>query len=278
MPVRSPKPRTWASMAVSRPWSSSAVGRSWRARFSSSSMAWVVSRLSWATSSRCSGGTSWASASSRSRIAVSAWLTSSCRSRATRRRSSSCARSTRCDERRRSVSTRSSRRLKERPRRSISFTGSPASWTLAGAAGSMRSIRSIRCSSGAKRCWSIHRFTQKVRTSTSARIRSWPALSPPRAVEAGHEAGRDQRQGDQHHVGGHHLADQGVAAASFRGGNRMNGVCTPYRQEAPWTTLLTEAFCRAGPGGLLQQGLGSSSGAPTGRPACRSWRSLSFLK
>ena len=112
-PVRAEKRLSCVSIAGTRPWSSSAVGRSWRARLRSSSIAWFTSRFSSVTSATCSGGLSWASASSRSRIAVSAWFTSSWRSRASRRRSSSCARMASVPERRRSSSMRSSRPLKE---------------------------------------------------------------------------------------------------------------------------------------------------------------------
>ena len=103
---------------------------------------------------------------------MSDWFTSSCRSRATRRRSSSCARSTSLLDRRRSSSTRSSKVRKDWASLSISSTGSPASWKVEGSDGSIISIRSIRCSRGANRRWSIHRFTQKESTITRARTRN----------------------------------------------------------------------------------------------------------
>ena len=56
MPVRAAKRLSWVSSAGTRPWSSSADGRSWRARLSSSSIAWLTSRLSSATSGARSGG------------------------------------------------------------------------------------------------------------------------------------------------------------------------------------------------------------------------------
>ncbi len=95
MPVRSPKFDDLSrKCAGTRPWSSSAVGRSVRASVSSSSIAWVARVWISLSSERSPGGTSSAAAWSRSRIAVSAWLTSSCRSWAIRARSSSCARMT----------------------------------------------------------------------------------------------------------------------------------------------------------------------------------------
>ena len=172
-PVRAPKRFSCVSRAGTSPWSSSADGRSWRASVSSSSIAWLTSRLSSATSPARSAGASWDSASSRSRIAVRAWFTSSCRSRARRRRSSSCARIASAPERRRSSSMRSSRRRKECVRRSISSTGSGSpSENVAGSAGSIVSIRSIRCSSGRKRRCSIQRLTQSVSMIESARIKN----------------------------------------------------------------------------------------------------------
>ena len=76
--ARSPRP-AWRS-AATRPWSSSAVGRSWRASRSSSSIAWLASPLVSAARRAAPAGASRDVASSRSRIAVSAWLTSSWRS------------------------------------------------------------------------------------------------------------------------------------------------------------------------------------------------------
>ena len=176
-------------MAGTRPWSSRAVGRSWRARFRSSSMAWFTRRLSSPTSCACSGGPSWASASRRSRIAVRAWFTSSWRSRARRRRSSSWARITSCPERRRSCSTRSSRRRNESARRLISSAGFPGgSSSETGFEGSACSMRSMRRSSGRKRRWSIHMFTQRVsmiaRASTRNCQRWWSTFRSRPATSA----------------------------------------------------------------------------------------------
>ena len=72
---------------------------------------------------------------------------------------------------------------------SISSTGSESSsWWLEGSAGSMLSMRVIRRSSGAKRRWSIQRFTHSVRTIASARIRNDQRWSSIVQVEARGEA------------------------------------------------------------------------------------------
>ena len=84
MPVRWPKSLTCEASAATRPWSSSAVGRSWRASASSSSIACATSSWVSCSSERSPHGASPIVAESRSRIAVSAWLTSSCRSWAIR--------------------------------------------------------------------------------------------------------------------------------------------------------------------------------------------------
>src|SRR5215207_6447831 len=111
-PVFWPKSLTCVASAATRPWSSSAVGRSWRASASSSSIACVTSSCVSCSSERRPHGAEPIVAESRSRIAVSAWLTSSCRSCAIRPRSCSWARSTARPDSRRSSSSRCSIRLK----------------------------------------------------------------------------------------------------------------------------------------------------------------------
>ena len=213
-------------------------------------------------------------------MAVSAWLTSSWRSRASRRRSSSWARMASVPERRRSSSMRSSSRLKERDSLSISSTGSPSSgsWWLAGSAGSMPSIRLIRRSSGAKRRWSIHRFTHSVRTIASARIRNDQRWSETvRSRPAARLAANSVR-----------ATSTTLAATTWpmsessrrvieglswigTGPPAKNGVSTPYRQRLPEDETPGEASSRWNCQGLPHNlGLGLPPGRPKGRPGCRS--------
>ena len=262
-------------MAGSRPWSSSAVGRSWRARFSSSSIAWFTSRLSSVSSSTRSGGLSWASASRRSRIAVSAWFTSSWRSRASRRRSSSCARMTSVPERRRSSSMRSSRRLKELDE-PVDLLGRVGRGELVG--GRLGGVdpldpldQALERREAALEHPEVHAEREHDREREDQEL---PALVADGEVEARREARREQREGDEHDVGGHDLADQGIVASRHRGSLHeseqaplgTNGVSTPYRHGARKTRLLVRLRAGVLPGASAQSRSGSSAGASERAP------------
>ena len=172
MPVCAAKRRTWRrDRAVAGRGRRARSGRSWRASCSSSFIAWFTSRFSSPSSSASSGGAECESASSRSRIAVSAWFTSSWRSRASRRRSSSWARSTSRPLRRRSSSIRdehAAERAASRPTSSASC-GSVGSVELAGRGGSIASIVARSAARAAmKRRRSIIMFTSRTRMIVSA--------------------------------------------------------------------------------------------------------------
>ena len=277
-PVRSAKPRELGVDRGTRPWSSSAAGRSWRARFSSSSIAWLASRLSSATSSALlRAARPGASASRRSRIAVRAWLTSSCRSRATppallllgaqHQLAGAPA-----------LGLHPLEQAAEGPAQAVDLRRRVAAPARSWPARRGRSPRSasIRCSSGANRRWSIHRFTQKVRTSArpapgaagAGRCRcrrGWPTssraterrASPARTLAATtwpiRESSRRRFRRAAHEWGLHPISAgrplDDTQSRSFGGGSRRSSAQV-------WDSI---------------------SGAPLA-PRCRFVEALSFLK
>ena len=228
LPCR-PSSLTWPASAALRPRSSSAVGRSWRASIRSSSIAWLASALVSASSCASSTGALTRAASSRSRRAVSDWLTSSWRSRATRARSSSWAASAALEVRRRSASRRSSMRRKrdagawppprDRPGRP------PAERRLArGRERSARSISSTSLSRGRNRRWSMNTLTRIVSATASAKHqRQLRTLAEVEAGVAG-DPRRDHRGDHQQQVGHQHLGQKVLAAHLHRSIGRREAI------------------------------------------------------
>ena len=127
-------------------------------------------------------------------MAVSAWFTSSWRSRASRRRSSSCARMASVPERRRSSSMRSSRRLKELESLSISSTGSESVELVAGGLGGVDALdaldQALERREAALEHPEVHAQREHDREGEDQKR---PALVVDVEVEAGGEARREER-------------------------------------------------------------------------------------
>ena len=225
-------------MAGTRPWSSSAEGRSWRARLSSSSIAWFTRRLSSATSCALLGGTVLGQRlepqQDRGERLVHLVVEVAGQAaallllgRASRAGPSGGAPAPRA----RAGAGRT------RPGGRSPPPASRRSSSEAGSEGSTCSMRSIRRSSGRKRRWSIHMFTQRVSMIARASTRNCQ-----RSLV--HRGGRGRPRGSaarsvratSTHIGGHDLADERIVAAGHPGSRcrsevpmGTNGVVTPYR-------------------------------------------------
>ena len=196
-------------------------------------------------------------------MAVSAWFTSSWRSRATRRRSSSWARRTslpaRC-----ALLVHALEQALEGLGEALDLLGRVPGELERGGLGRVDPLDPADQVLERPEAPLQHPDVHAEREEDHQREHDeLPALVAHGQVEARHDARGEQRQRDQHDVGGDHLADQGVAALSQSGGSSSQMGSAPHiGTSGACTRMCVEAFTR----GLPQQGLGFADGAPAGAP------------